>query len=146
MTDIHSSAAQKSPRLYRVYDTICPEGLTLKWQEFTVIGETPKCWYVIASDRAYLAQSPGCAEAVKRSRKRVLKDQNGRRHCHTDKKQAMNSYLQRKHWQLSHAAMSEARGKAGVKAAKELLKSDGEMRDNATRDSSKPAHPGTELG
>src|SRR3990167_5498293 len=67
------------------------------------------------------------AETVKRLRKRVLKDQNGRRHCYTDKKQAMNSYLQRKHWQLSHAAMSEARGKAGVKAAKELLKSDGEI-------------------
>lgn len=121
------SEEHKYPRLYRVYDTICPEGLTLKWQEFTIIGETPKCWYVIASERAYLAQICGHAETVKRIRKRVLKDQIGRRHCYTDKKRAMNSYLSRKHWQLSHAAMSEARAKAGMKAAKELLKGEGEI-------------------
>lgn len=123
MTD----TAQKHPHLYRVYDTIGPEGLTLQWQMYTVIGETPLCWYVLASDRAYLAQIPGYAEEVKRQRKRVLKDQNGRRHCYTDKKRAMDSYLSRKHWQLSHAAMSEARAQAGVKAAKKLIEAGGEI-------------------
>lgn len=126
---------QKYPSLYRVYDTIGPDGLTLLWQMYTVIGETPMCWYVIASERAYLAQICGHADTVKRIRKRVLKDQNGKRLCYTDKRQAMQSYLQRKHWQLSHAAMSEARAKAGLTAANKLLKADGEITLPVTEES-----------
>jgi hypothetical protein len=123
------------PSLYRVYDTIGPDGLTLLWQMYTVIGETPMCWYVITSDLAYLAQIPCHADTVKRRRKRVLKEQNGRRLCYTDKKRAMESYLQRKHWQLSHAAMSEARAKAGLSAAKKLLDGGGEITLPATEES-----------
>lgn len=122
-----SETNQKYPILYRVYDTIGPNGLTLEWQMYTVIGETPRCWYVITSDLAYLAQIPGHADTVKLRRKRVLKDQNGKRLCYTDKKRAMESYLQRKHWQLSHAAMSEARAKSGMKAAKVLIEAGSEI-------------------
>lgn len=111
------------PTLYRVYDEIRQQGIELKFQEFTVIGETPLCWYVMRSDRAHMAQIPGYSEAVKRMRKRVLKEQAGRRYCYTDKILAMKSYLARKGWQLSHAAMSEARAKAGSLAAKALLES-----------------------
>uniref|UniRef100_A0AAU6W1K1 Uncharacterized protein n=1 Tax=Pseudomonas phage Touem01 TaxID=3138548 RepID=A0AAU6W1K1_9VIRU len=121
------TAAQKWPTLYRVYDTIGPGGLTLHWQEFTVIGETPKCWYVIRSDREYLLRHEAYAPELKRHRKLVLKEQSGRRYCYADKRLAMESYQSRKHWQKSHAKLAIARSAAGIAAAKELLASDAEI-------------------
>lgn len=111
--------------LYRVYDEINPTGLTLRFQEYTVIGETPKCWYVIRSHLAYMTQVPGCAEEIKRQRKLVLKEQGGRRHCYVDKSTAMRSYLKRKRRQARHAELSLERSIAGVRAAEALLKAEG---------------------
>ncbi len=118
----------KYPTLYRVYDTICPAGLELHWQEFTVIGETPKCWYVIRADREYLLRHENYAPELKRHRKLVLKDQLGKRYCYTDKRLAMESYRSRKHWQKSHAKLAIARSVAGLAAAEKLLAADAEIR------------------
>jgi hypothetical protein len=116
-----------APTLYRVYDTIGPSGLTLEWQEFVVIGETPKCWYVIRADREYLLRHANYAPELKRHRKRVLKEQGGRRYCYADKRLALESYRVRKHWQATHAKMSAARSEAGLKAAKKLLAIEAEI-------------------
>ena len=116
-----------APTLYRVYDTIGPKGLTLEWQEFIVIGETPKCFYVIRADREYLTRHANYAPELKRHRKLVLKEQGGRRYCYTDKRLALESYRVRKYWQAKHAKMSAARSEAGLKAAKEMLASKAEI-------------------
>ena len=116
-----------TPILYRVYDTIGPDGLTLEWQEFIVVGETPKCWYVIRADREYLLRHANYAPELKRHRKLVLKEQGGRRYCYTDKRLALKSYRARKHWQATHAKMSAARSEAGLKAAKKLLAVEAEI-------------------
>jgi hypothetical protein len=115
------------PSLYRVFETISPSGVVLKWQEFTVIGETPRCWYVIRKELAYLAERATASEAVMRHRKRVLKDQYGRRFCYADKRLAMESYRTRKRRQLGHAEMSKARAEAGFAAAEKLLAAGGEI-------------------
>lgn len=117
----------KYPTLYRVFDTIGPEGLELHWQEFVVIAETPMSWYVLPKESSHLTEISGFEDSVKRQRKLVLKDQIGRRFCYVDKRRAMDSYRLRKHWQLSHAAMSKARGKAGLAAAERLLAAEGEI-------------------
>ena len=116
-----------SPTLYRVYDTIGPSGLTLKWQEFTVVGETPLCWYVLRSDRLSLSLRPDDDPELKRQRKRVLKEQSGKRFCYSDKRFALESYRARKHWQGAHAKMSAARSEAGKAAAVRLLAVDGDI-------------------
>lgn len=113
------------PTLYRVYDTIGPGGLTLHWQEFTVISETPLCWYVLQSDRLSLSLRPADDPELKRQRKRVLKEQSGKRYCYSDKRLALDSYRCRKEWQKSHARLSAARGEAGAEAAKALLADSG---------------------
>lgn len=122
------SFTPKYPTLYRVYDTIGPSGLSLHWEEFAVIGETPKCWYVIKKSLAYLASLPGYSPCVMRQRKRVLKDQIGKRYCYTDKRRALESYKTRKHWQKSHAKLSAARSEAGHAAAEKLLATGGEIK------------------
>lgn len=109
---------KKGPDHYRFYDTIGPEGVTIQCQRYIVIGETPMCFYVIRSDLA--GYGP---ETIKRKRKRVLKDQGGRRHCYPDKVQAMRSYRVRKDWQIKHATISLERAKAASEHASVLVSS-----------------------
>lgn len=117
----------KYPKLYRAFDSIGPDGLTIEFKEYTVIGETPQCWYVIASDLAHWPEIKGFEKHVLQKRKRVLKNQNGRRFCYVSKSDAMKSYQIRKRRQLGHADLAIARAQAGIAAAEKLLALESEI-------------------
>lgn len=109
----------KYPTLYRVTDSMSPGGLVVHFLEYAIIGETDKCWYVLPEGESYLVKTnPAYA---KRCRKRVLKEQIGRRLCYVCKRMALNSYRERKRWQIKHAKTANARGEAGMLAADKLL-------------------------
>ena len=105
----------KWPDLFRFYDTIGPEGVTIECQRYIVISETPQCYYVIKDHLRGYSDS-----FKKEKRKRVLKSAGGRRLCYQDKAEAMRSYKARKAWQISHAELSLERAKA-AKATAELM-------------------------
>lgn len=105
------------PALYRVHDTITEDGLRLYWQEWVVVGETPKCWYVNRSGHV----PQGVPVHKLKYVKRVLKSQDGRRYCYSDKTEALRSYLIRKQWQATHAKRAMITAEAGRLAALQLL-------------------------
>lgn len=107
------------PDHYRFTDDIGPEGLSVTCQTFTVIGETAQCWYIADEyvlDLMRGHQWPWVAEAVKRRRKRVLKqsDAYSRRFAYPNKDHALRSYKLRKDWQIRHATRSLERAKAAL--------------------------------
>lgn len=112
-----TAAAKIGPDHFRFYDTIGPEGVTIECQRFVVIGETPKCWYVIDQHLAGYGES-----YQKLKRKRVLKAHGGRRMCYPDKADAMHSYRERKLWQIKHAKISLARAEAAADHTELLIK------------------------
>lgn len=68
------------PDHYRYYEIIEPDGVKLVCQEFVVVGETEFYWYLLAKEWANrLTESDLLSQWIKRQRKRVLKDQTGRK-------------------------------------------------------------------
>ena len=107
------------PDHYRYIDTIAPEGLEVHCITYTVIGETEQCWYIADKYTADLHHGPQyswTAAAVKRRRKRVLKDggEHSKRFAYTCKDWALRSYKIRKVSQLAHATTALERAKAAV--------------------------------
>ncbi|MFW9085622.1 hypothetical protein ACOI7N_13810 [Pseudomonas sp. P2758] len=107
------------PDHYRYIDTIGPDGLEVHCITYTVIGETAQCWYIGDHHTVNMVnghQYSGTAEAIKKRRKRVLKDGQewSRRFAYTDKALALRSYKARKLWQMRHAQLSLERGKAAI--------------------------------
>ena len=107
--------------LYRVIDEACPTGLIVKVKKYAVVGETERCFYVIAEDSVRYACKPNDEAWIKRNRRRVLKCQGGRRFCYLDLQDALKSYQRRKEWQLKHARLAVAKASAGNKVLKKLL-------------------------
>ncbi|WP_017530380.1 hypothetical protein [Pseudomonas fluorescens] len=111
--------AKAWPDHYRYIDTIGPEGLEVHCITYEVIGETAQCFYIGDTHTCDLVKGPQyswTAEAVKKRRKRVLKDGGnwGRRFAYTDKALALRSYKARKAWQLRHASLSMERAQAAI--------------------------------
>jgi len=107
------------PEHYRYIDTIGPEGLEVHCITYQVIGETAQCYYIGDKHTCDLVNGPQyswTAEAVKKRRKRVLKEGGtwGRRFAYTDKALALRSYKARKSWQLRHAQLSMERALAAI--------------------------------
>ncbi|UVL43496.1 hypothetical protein LOY55_10785 [Pseudomonas sp. B21-040] len=107
------------PEHYRYIDTIGPEGLEVHCITYKVIGETPACYYIGDEHTVKMVngfQYPHTAEAIKKRRKRVLKEGGtwGRRFAYTDKALALRSYKARKSWQLRHAQLSMERAQAAI--------------------------------
>lgn len=107
------------PDHYRYVDDIGPDGLSVTCQTFTVIGETPLCWYIADEYTIGLMrghQWPWVADSVKRRRKRVLKasDACSKRFAYPNKDHALRSYKLRKDWQIRHATRSLERAKAAL--------------------------------
>ena len=107
------------PDHYRYIDTIGPEGLEVHCITYRVIGETAQCFYIGDTHTCDLVKGPQyswTAEAVKKRRKRVLKDGGnwGCRFAYTDKALALRSYKARKAWQLRHARLSMERAQAAI--------------------------------
>lgn len=107
------------PDHFRYIDTIGPEGLEVHCITYRVIGETAQCFYIGDTYTCDLVKGPQyswTAEAVKKRRKRVLKDGGnwGCRFAYTDKALALRSYKARKAWQLRHARLSMERAQAAI--------------------------------
>lgn len=124
MSEVVEMNDKEWPTLYRFEDAISPAGVTITCDEFTVVGETPACYYVMrkhdASMRAVFGDDWG-----KKRRKRVLKDQHGKRYCYTDKRLALESYKVRKFRQNEHATLAKERAEAGYAEAIKLLEAPG---------------------
>jgi hypothetical protein len=107
------------PDHYRYVDTIGPDGLEVHCLTYTVIGETPACWYIADEYTARLHQGiqQSWTEAqVKRNRKRVLKEggEHSKRFAYTTKDLALRSFKIRKVSQIAHAEMSLERARAAI--------------------------------
>ena len=107
------------PDHYRYIDTIGPDGLEVHCITYQVIGETEQCYYIGDTHTCDLIKGPQyswTAEAIKKRRKRVLKDGGewGRRFAYTDKALALRAYKTRKSWQMKHAQLSMERAKAAI--------------------------------
>jgi len=114
-----TAAAKLGPDHYRYFDTISEHGLEVHCETYVVIGETDQCWYLADKRVAEMFHGPQyswTAEAVKKGRKRVLKDGGawGRRFAYTDKARALRSYKIRKSRQLGHAKTAMERAKAAL--------------------------------
>lgn len=110
---------KQGPDHYRYFDTIGPDGLEVHCTTYTVIGETAQCWYIGDQHTVNMLtghQYSGTAEAIKKRRKRVLKEGGswGRRFAYTDKALALRSYKLRKSRQLEHAVLASERAKAAL--------------------------------
>lgn len=90
------------PDHYRYVDDIGPEGVTIRCEKWIVCGETPQCWYVIPEHASYLLGPAIYADSLKKTRKRVLKYEGGKKLCYPNKDDALRSYRIRKRWQLRH--------------------------------------------
>lgn len=104
------------PTHYRFFDTVGPDGVTVRCQKFDVVGETPCCYYVLPQGHGFTRP-----ESIKKHRRRVLKD-SWRRYCYPDLEQALRSYRSRKKWQIQHAKIALCRAEAGLAAAEWQLK------------------------
>jgi len=107
------------PDHFRYIDTIGPDGLEVHCITYHVIGETAQCYYIGDTHTCDLIKGPQyswTADAVKKRRKRVLKDggNRGRRFAYTEKALALRSYKARKAWQLRHATLSMERAQAAI--------------------------------
>lgn len=87
--------------------------------------ETDACFYIIEDryERQVDSQHNWDQHWVKKSRRRVLKTQEGKRFAYIDQKQALRSYVRRKEVHLSFAQAAVERAKAGMQAAKQALDS-----------------------
>lgn len=107
------------PDHYRYIDTIGPDGLEVHCITYQVIGETAQCYYIgdkYTCDLIKVPQYSWTADAVKKRRKRVMKDGGnwGRRFAYTDKALALRSYKARKSWQMRHAQLLLERAQAAI--------------------------------
>ncbi|QIW89256.1 hypothetical protein 8P_059 [Pseudomonas phage 8P] len=95
---------KKGPDHYRYFACLEPSGVKIVAERYVVIGETPKCWYIIHHTYAGYVhnQSDWGRSMVKRYRKRVLKQQDyGRRFAYADKHLAMFSLRERLRFKLA---------------------------------------------
>jgi len=120
------------PDHFRYYADLTENGVVIRCERFVVIGETPRCWYVIRENMAYLAErnSDHARASLKRLRKRVLKDSSGRRYCYPDKRKAMHSFGCRQRWRINHATRHIETAQASLKAIEGLLASDQPIPDS----------------
>lgn len=108
------------PDHFRYVDSIGPEGLTVSAQKWVAYAETEKCWYLVSEydyTHYVLGYQYGWTPAtLKRVRKRVLKEQYFGSKCfaYPNKERALNSYKQRKQWQIRHATLSLERAQAAL--------------------------------
>lgn len=102
------------PDHYRYVDDIGPEGVTIRCEKWLVCGETPQCWYVIPEAKNYLVSNSFYAEALKNTRKRILKYAGGKKFCYPTRDEAFKSYRIRKHWQLRHTEHAFQRAKTAL--------------------------------
>lgn|SRR3990167_9701164 len=114
------------PDHYRFADEIGPDGVKIYCQRFVVVGETPRCYYVLRDGCAHYAKqdSDFSRAFVKQHRKRVLKT-SWKRYCYPELKDAMRSYVSRKSWQIQHAALATARATAALGEATRLVDFEG---------------------
>lgn len=104
------------PDHYRYVDEMDPQGLEVVCKKYVVVGETEQCWYIVDEFHDKLFGGSQRAAALKKYRKRVLKDggEHGRRFAYTDKALALRSYKHRKSWQMRHAQLSLERAQAAI--------------------------------
>jgi hypothetical protein len=107
------------PDHYRYFDEIGPDGLEIHCVTYEVIGETPACYYIADEEVARMHRGPQyswTAEAVKKRRKRVLKDTNeySKRFAYPDKDHALRSFKVRKSRQMGHAELALERARAAL--------------------------------
>lgn len=108
------------PDHWRYVETLEPDGVKLQARRYVVVGETPRCWYVLSESYAsYLGvDSDYFREIIKRRRKRVLKQQDhGRRFCYVDRKLALHSLIMRKKFELRRVEMRKAVASLALAAA-----------------------------
>lgn len=113
------------PDHYRYFATLGPSGVKIEAETFIVIGETPKCWYIISEHYVEYANSKNAWRQMiaKKHTKRVLKQQDhGRRYAYTDRKLAMFSFEQRKFHHLKRLQHQLATAQLSYKMAKKLVK------------------------
>ena len=97
------------PDHYRYEANLDEAGVTVHVQTFVVVGETPRCYYVVRKDYAHWAKDwKKPPEHLKQHRKRVLKASFGRRYCYPSKAHALDSFKQRQRWRIAHAKLSLA--------------------------------------
>jgi len=109
--------AKAGPDHYRYVDSIGPDGLTVTMQTWVAYAETEKCWYLLKQNDFDDLQRKWLSErSVKIRRKRVLKHQyhSGVCFAYASKERALNSYKNRKEWQIRHATLSLERAKAAI--------------------------------
>lgn len=111
----------KGPTHYRYYTSISPNGVTLHCEQFQVVRETRSCYYIFASH--WGSPTIWGEDFVKRHSKRVLKDSR-KRFAYPDRRQALESFIQRQRHRLSHAKASTSQAELGSAAANHMLDSD----------------------
>lgn len=102
------------PDHYRYFDEIGPAGLSVVCERYVVLRESEHCYWITKASNALWAAK--WVEAGRKSPmiKRVLKESHGRRYAYPDKARALDSYKQRKAWQLRHAQLAMERAKAAI--------------------------------
>lgn len=105
------------PDHYRYIDSIGPDSLTVTMQTWVAYAGTEKCWYLLLQHDFDRLQRGSISETyAKNQRKRVLKHQyhSGVCFAYVSKERALNSYKNRKEWQIRHATLSLERAKAAI--------------------------------
>lgn len=105
---------QTGPDHFRFYTELGPKGVTIKTERFVVVGETPRCWYVI--EDYFLTYG---LDFIKSKRRRVLKDSH-KRYCYPDRDQALLSFMTRQSWRLTHAERAKAQADLSLAAARAI--------------------------
>lgn len=120
---------KKWPVLYRYWDEATPQGVKIRCDRYAVIRETEKCYFVVrAGMESYVTYAekgePWAKRWLAKYTKRVLKDQNGRRLCYTDRKRAMHSYMIRKTRQAQHLRRTLDQANLAMRKAVDLAELD----------------------
>lgn len=109
------------PDHYRYYETVEPDGVKLACMVYTVVAETPCCWYLVQKEYArHLTEQDLDKAWLKRMRKRVLKDQSGRKKYYACREAALHSFIERKKSHLGHLRMATALAELSLATAKTL--------------------------
>lgn len=113
----------KWPTLYRYREELDQGGVTLRCDEYLVVAETAKCWWVVHDHyRGYIGIGQTWSEAaIKRVRRLVLKDQGGKRFCYLSRRDALHALLMRKNAQLRHTRMAMATAQLALTGAAAAL-------------------------
>lgn len=108
-------SAKNWPDHYRYGSYLTPEGVELSCSRFVVVGETPRCYYVISEHES------DCSETyIKNHRRRVLKDSH-KRFCYPNREEALKSFIERQRWRERHAREALSCATLSSRIAADLL-------------------------